>query len=35
MELESKENPRDLWKYVDTKKYQVKAIHHSLTIYFI
>ena len=35
MELESKENPRNLWKGVDFNKYQVKAIHHIVNIDFV
>ena len=34
MELESKENPRNLWKSVDSERYQVKAIHHIIIIEF-
>ena len=30
MELESKENPRNLWKKYNGDKYQVKPIHHSI-----
>ena len=35
MELESKENPRNLWKASDVEKYQVKAIHHIVNIKFV
>ena len=30
MELESKENQRNLWKKVDVDEYQVKAIHRII-----